>query len=300
MYHIPILADKVTELLRIQRDKLYLDGTLGGGGHSERILLAGGKLIGIDRDSDAINECQGRFDKKEFEGRFELIKDNFKNARDILADKKISGAILDLGISSHQIDDATRGMSYRFDGELDMRMDRDAPLTAYDVINSYPDDRLLKILFEYGDERFSRNIVRNIMKAREASPIATTKEFADLVRKSIPIKNEAHPEKRAFQAIRIEVNNELRGLDKAIKDIFDCLVSGARLCILSFHSLEAKIVKSIFNDLSAGCVCDKALPQCVCTHMPQGRLLKKVIPSKEEIESNPRSASASLRVIEKI
>jgi len=300
MYHIPILADKITDLLKIQKDKLYLDGTLGGGGHSERILMAGGRLVGIDRDMDAISECERRFDKKEFEGRFELIKDNFKNAKDVLQDRKLSGAVLDLGISSHQIDDPTRGMSYRFDGALDMRMDKDAPLSAFDVINSYPEDRLLKILFEYGDEKFSRNIVRNILKSRESKPIATTKEFAELVRRSIPAKNEAHPEKRAFQAIRIEVNNELRGLDKAIKDIFDCLEQGARLCILSFHSLEHKIVKSAFNDLSAGCICDKALPQCVCTHMPVGRLLKKVVPSKDEIESNSRSASATLRAIEKI
>ncbi|MCL2555605.1 MAG: 16S rRNA (cytosine(1402)-N(4))-methyltransferase RsmH [Firmicutes bacterium] len=300
MYHIPILLDKIIETLQVKKGCLYLDGTLGGGGHSEGILKNGGNLIGIDRDIDAINECEKRFDRPEFKNRYTLIKDNFKNAKDILGDKKLDGAVLDLGISSHQIDDPSRGMSYRFDSELDMRMDKDAPLSAFDVINSYPEDRLLKILFEYGEERFSRNIVRNILKARGNKPIATTKEFADLVRKSIPNKNETHPEKRAFQAIRIEVNNELRGLDKAIKDIFDCLNSGARLCILSFHSLEHRLVKNIFNELSAGCICDKSLPQCICMHMPQGKLLKKQVPSSQEIKVNSRSASATLRSIEKI
>jgi len=302
MYHVPILLDEIIKTLNIKKDGLYLDGTLGGGGHSEGILNAGGRLIGIDRDSDAIEECKRRFDKQEFDGRFALYKDNYKNAKEILKDKKLDGALLDLGISSHQIDDPSRGMSYRFDSELDMRMDKDAPLTAHDIINSYQEDRLLKILFEYGEERFSKNIVKNILKAREKGGINTTKEFADLVKRSIPNKNknEAHPEKRAFQAIRIEVNNELRGLDKAIKDIFDCLKPGARLCILSFHSLEHRLVKTVFNDLSAGCICDKNLPQCICTHLPEGKVLKKQIPSKQEILNNSRSASATLRAIEKI
>ena len=299
MYHVPVLLNESIEALRVKKNGVYFDGTLGGGGHSNAILDLGGRVIGVDRDEDAINECSKRL--AEYGDRCKIIRANYKNADDILSSENVSldGAILDLGISSHQIDTAERGMSYRFDAPLDMRMDRRQLLTAEMVVNNYTEDEIIRLLYEYGEEKFAKKIARNIVKARTKSPIRTTKELADIVISSVPA-NVKTPQKRTFQAIRIEVNNELRGLDKAIKDIFSYLKSGARLCVITFHSIEDRIVKQTFNLLSTDCICDKSLPICVCGHKAEGKTLKKIKPSENELSQNSRSSSATLRVIEKL
>ncbi|MBR2970645.1 MAG: 16S rRNA (cytosine(1402)-N(4))-methyltransferase RsmH [Clostridia bacterium] len=299
MYHIPVLLDECLDALQVKSTGLYFDGTLGGGGHSNAILSAGGSVIGVDRDEDAIRECTKRLSV--YGDKCKIVRSNYKNAADILSAEGVmlDGAILDLGISSHQIDTAERGMSYRFDAPLDMRMDRRQMLTAEMVVNDYTEDELLKILYEYGEEKFAKRIVKNIILQRAKAPIKTTKELSEIVIKSVP-SNVKLPQKRTFQAIRIEVNNELRGLDKAIKDIFSYLKSGARLCIITFHSLEDRIVKQTFNLLSTECICDKSLPVCVCGHRAEGKAFKKIKPSDKELSENSRSSSATLRVIEKI
>ncbi len=298
MYHVPVLLQESIEALCVKKNGVYLDCTLGGGSHTKAILDLGGKVIGIDRDEDAIKGCTLRFG--EYKDRIKIFHSNFKNADEILKEEniKLDGAIMDLGISSHQIDTPERGMSFRFDAPLDMRMDKRQMLTAEMVVNEYTEEKLLKILYEYGEERFAKRIAFNIVKTREKRPIRTTFELAEIVRNSVPVKT-PFPERRTFQAIRIEVNNELRGLDKAIKDIFSNLKSGARLCIISFHSLEDRIVKQTFNLMSTACICDKTLPVCVCGHKAEGRVFKKIKPTKEEIERNSRSSSATLRIIEK-
>ncbi len=298
MYHVPVLLQESIEALSVKKDGVYLDCTLGGGSHSDAILSRGGKVIGIDRDEDAIIECTKRLSV--YGDRCKIFRANFKDADDILAEENIrlSGAIMDLGISSHQIDTAERGMSFRFDAPLDMRMDRRQMLTAEIVVNEYTEDGLIKLLYEFGEEKFAKRIARNIVSAREKRPIHTTGELSAIVRSSVPA-NIPIPERRTFQAIRIEVNNELRGLDKALKDIFSYLISGARMCVITFHSLEDRIVKQTFNLLSTDCICDKSLPVCVCGHKAEGKVFKKIRPSKEEIERNSRSASATLRIIEK-
>lgn len=297
MYHVSVLLQESIEALRVKKNGVYFDGTLGGGGHSSAILELGGKVIGVDRDEDAINECSERL--AVYGDRCEIHRTNFKNADEVLGDRLIDGAILDLGISSHQVDTAERGMSYRFDAELDMRMDQRQLLTAAMVVNEYTEERLIKLLYEYGEEKFAKRIARNIVRAREKAPIKTTKELAKIVTDSVPA-NVKLPERRTFQAIRIEVNNELRGLDKAIKDIFAHLKSGARMCVITFHSLEDRIVKQTFTLLSTDCICDKSLPVCVCGHKAEGKMLKKVKPSEKELNENSRSSSATLRIIEKL
>ncbi|MBE5731059.1 MAG: 16S rRNA (cytosine(1402)-N(4))-methyltransferase RsmH [Clostridiales bacterium] len=299
MYHVPVLLDECLNALQVKSTGLYFDGTLGGGGHSNAILSAGGSVIGVDRDEDAIRECSKRLSV--YGDKCKIVRSNYKNAADILSAEGVmlDGAILDLGISSHQIDTAERGMSYRFDAPLDMRMDRRQMLTAEMVVNDYTEDELLRILYEYGEEKFAKRIVKNIILQRAKAPIRTTKELSEIVIKSVP-NNVKLPQKRTFQAIRIEVNNELRGLDKAIKDIFSYLKSGARLCIITFHSLEDRIVKQTFNLLSTECICDKSLPVCVCGHKAEGKAFKKIKPSDKELSENSRSSSATLRVIEKI
>lgn len=298
MYHIPVLADEVINGLNVKEGGLYFDGTLGGGGHSLLILEKGGSIIGTDRDQDAIDECQKRFEK--YEGRFRLFKENFKNAKQILDGQSLDGGLLDLGISSHQIDRAERGMSYRFDGPLDMRMDKSQFLTAESIVNEYSEKDLVRIIFEYGEERFARRIAANIVKERSKSPITTTGRLVEIIKKSVPLGQKSHPAMRTFQALRIETNNELRGLDSAIIDIFRFIKKGGRLCIISFHSLEDIIVKQTFAGLAAGCICDKSLPVCVCNHTAEGKLVGKYKPLPTEIKQNPRSSSAILRIIEKI
>ncbi len=299
MYHVPVLLNECMEALQVKKSGVYFDGTLGGGGHSNAILNVGGSVIGVDRDEDAIMECSKRF--AAYGDRVKMFRTNYKNAAEILNEENVAldGAILDLGISSHQVDTAQRGMSYRYDAPLDMRMDQRQYLTAEIVVNEYTEEELLRILYEYGEEKFAKRIVRNIIKEREKSPIKTTKRLSDIVVNSMPA-NVKLPQRRTFQAIRIEVNNELRGLDKAIKDIFSFLKSGARMCVITFHSLEDRIVKQTFNLLSTDCICDKSLPVCVCGHKAEGKIFKKIKPSQEELTSNSRSSSATLRVIEKL
>lgn len=306
--HISVLLNESVDALNIKKDGVYADGTLGGGGHSEKILerLSGkGLLIGIDRDIEAIEAAKERL--KNYSNVI-YENTNFKNIKEILQKngiKNIDGAVLDLGVSSYQLDNADRGFSYIASSRLDMRMDTSASLDAYKVVNTYSEEELAKIFFEYGEEKFSRRIAAKIVEERAKKPIETTLELSELVKKCIPqktVKKGSHPAKRVFQAIRIEVNGELDILEGAINDFFDSLKSGGRLAIISFHSLEDRIVKNTFANLARGCVCPKDFPVCVCGQKPRGKIITKkaVVPTEDEIEFNKRSKSSKLRVIEKI
>ena len=306
--HISVLLNESVDALNIKKDGIYADGTLGGGGHSEKILERlsnGGLLIGIDQDAEAI--CAA---KKRLEKFTNVIYENtnFKNIKDILirnSIENIDGAVLDLGVSSYQLDNADRGFSYIADSRLDMRMDLSSELDAYKVVNTYSEENLAKIFFEYGEEKFSRRIASQIVKTRGEKPIETTLELSELVKKCIPqktVKKGSHPAKRVFQAIRIEVNGELAILEGALNDFFDVLKPGGRLAVISFHSLEDRIVKNTFASLAKGCVCPKDFPVCVCGKKPKGKIItrKAVVPSDDEIDRNKRSKSSKLRVIEKL
>ena len=306
--HISVLLNESVDALNIKKDGIYADGTLGGGGHSEKILERlsnGGLLIGIDQDAEAI--CAA---KKRLEKFTNVIYENtnFKNIKDILirnSIENIDGAVLDLGVSSYQLDNADRGFSYIADSRLDMRMDLSSELDAYKVVNTYSEENLAKIFFEYGEEKFSRRIAAEIVKTRGEKPIETTLELSELVKKCIPqktVKKGSHPAKRVFQAIRIEVNGELAILESALNDFFDVLKPGGRLAVISFHSLEDRIVKNTFASLAKGCVCPKDFPVCVCGKKPRGKIItrKAVVPSDDEIDRNKRSKSSKLRVIEKL
>lgn len=306
--HISVLLNESVDALNIKKDGIYADGTLGGGGHSEKILERlsnGGLLIGIDQDAEAI--CAA---KKRLEKFTNVIYENtnFKNIKDILirnSIENIDGAVLDLGVSSYQLDNADRGFSYIADSRLDMRMDLSSELDAYRVVNTYSEENLAKIFFEYGEEKFSRRIASQIVKTRGEKPIETTLELSELVKKCIPqktVKKGSHPAKRVFQAIRIEVNGELAILEGALNDFFDVLKPGGRLAVISFHSLEDRIVKNTFSSLAKGCVCPKDFPVCVCGKKPRGKIItrKAVVPSDDEIDRNKRSKSSKLRVIEKL
>lgn len=306
--HISVLLEESVKALDIKEDGVYVDGTLGGGGHSYRILAQCPKtaLIGIDRDPEAIEAAKKRLN--EFSGRVTFVNRNFSEIKDILNElgiEFINGAVLDLGVSSYQLDNAGRGFSYMNNAPLDMRMNRSDDLSAYDVINRYSLDELTRIFFEYGEEKWSRRIADFIVREREKKPIETTFELVDIIKAAIPKKarlDGGHPAKRIFQAVRIEVNGELRILEAAIKDFIDVLAPGGRLAVITFHSLEDRIVKQTFAALAKGCTCPKEFPVCVCGKKPQIRLLtrKPIEPGKEEIENNSRSKSAKLRVAEKL
>lgn len=306
--HISVLLEESVKALDIEEDGVYVDGTLGGGGHSYRILAQCPKtaLIGIDRDPEAIEAAKKRLN--EFSGRVTFVNRNFGEIKDILNElgiEFINGAVLDLGVSSYQLDNAGRGFSYMNNAPLDMRMNRSDDLSAYDVINRYSLDELTRIFFEYGEEKWSRRIADFIVREREKKPIETTFELVDIIKAAIPKKarlDGGHPAKRIFQAVRIEVNGELRILETAIKDFIDVLAPGGRLAVITFHSLEDRIVKQTFAALAKGCTCPKEFPVCVCGKKPQIRLLtrKPIEPGKEEIENNSRSKSAKLRVAEKL
>lgn len=306
--HISVLLEESVKALDIKEDGVYVDGTLGGGGHSYRILSQCPKtaLIGIDRDPEAIEAAKKRLN--EFSGRVTFVNRNFSEIKDILNElgiEFINGAVLDLGVSSYQLDNAGRGFSYMNNAPLDMRMNRSDDLSAYDVINRYSLDELTRIFFEYGEEKWSRRIADFIIREREKKPIETTFELVDIIKAAIPKKarlDGGHPAKRIFQAVRIEVNGELRILETAIKDFIDVLAPGGRLAVITFHSLEDRIVKQTFAALAKGCTCPKEFPVCVCGKKPQIRLLtrKPIEPGKEEIENNSRSKSAKLRVAEKL
>lgn len=303
-YHVPVLFDECMEALAVKRGGIYFDGTLGGGGHSEGILLRGGLLVATDRDGEAIAEAGMRFEKKALSG-YTLVKSNFKRVKEVLDElgiDKLDGALLDLGISSHQIDEPQRGFSYRFDGELDMRMDGDDGIKALDIVNNYSEEELSELLFKYGEERFARKIAAGIVKCRREKRITTTLELVDIIKQSTPefYHRQGHPAKKTFQALRIEVNGELDGLAEAVEDLVERLKSGARLAVITFHSLEDRIIKQAFKLLCTDCICDKSLPVCVCGHKATARPIGKYKASKTELENNSRSSSATLRVIEKL
>ena len=303
-YHESIMPREVLEALDVKRDGLYFDGTLGGGGHSLRILEAGGRIIATDLDGDAIAYASELFDSKGYKGRYTLVRGNFKDFTHIcdeLGIKEIDGALLDLGVSSHQFDEPTRGFSYRYDAPLDMRMDVRQELDAKYIVNEYKPSELLRILYEYGEEPFAKRIVSNIVKARGEAPVQTTGQLVSIIEKSVPHRKGGHPAKQTFQALRIEVNGELDGLSNAVEDVSRRLTSGGRLCVITFHSLEDRIVKRTMKTMATDCLCDKLIPICICGHKAEVRILKTNLKAtKEEMELNTRSKSASLRVVEKI
>lgn len=305
-HHISVLLNECIDNLNIRPDGIYVDGTMGGGGHSLEIAkrLTTGRLICIDQDPNAHEAAGKRL--AEYKDRITFVRDNFGNIKSILDSlgiEKIDGMLLDIGVSSHQLDEAERGFSYQQDAPLDMRMNPDRPFSAYDVVNGYDEDELDRVIFTYGEERWARRIAQFIVKEREAKPIETTGELVDIIKKAVPKgarKDGPHPAKRTFQAIRIEVNGELDVLQRAIDDVAARLAVGGRLCIITFHSLEDRIVKEAFRKQENPCICPPQFPVCVCGKKPLGRVItrKPTLPSKEELEENPRSRSAKLRVLE--
>lgn len=307
--HYSVMIGECIDALNVHDGGLYFDGTLGGGGHSYEILknsAPNGKLIATDLDDYAIIRASERL--KEFEGRFTLVKNNFKNfnnVKDQLGVSEFDGIMLDLGVSSFQLDDRERGFSYLAkEVELDMRMDRTSSLTAQTVVNEYSEKELKQILFEYGEERFTNQIVKNIIEYRKNKRITTTGDLTEIIEKSIPKKfqQDGHPAKRTFQAIRIEVNGELEGLYNTVIDMTRSLKKGGRIAILTFHSLEDRIVKKAFKELECDCICDKSLPVCVCGKKKEIEIITKrpITASEKELAENSRSKSAKLRIAEKI
>lgn len=307
-YHIPIMPCEVMELLKPERGGVFVDGTLGGGGHSELILRRlpeGSRHFGIDRDEDAIDASKARLSAFP---AFTAIRGNFFEMTQLLAYKGIHGVdgiLLDLGVSSHQLDDGTRGFSYGIEAKLDMRMDRSAALSAYDVVNGYTSKRLFEIIRDYGEERFASRIANAIVSARADRPIETTTELASVIKSAIPAaarRDGPHPARRTFQAIRIEVNGELNGLERAIKDAIRLLNPEGVIAIITFHSLEDRIVKNVFKTLANPCICPPSAPICVCGRKPEIEIItnKPLIAEDNELESNPRSRSAKLRAARKL
>ena len=305
--HYSVMAKECIDALVIRPDGIYVDATLGGGGHSSLIAakLDQGLLIGIDQDRDALKAAGQRL--APFGERFKAVKSNFFALKDVLNNEEIpaiDGIIFDLGVSSFQLDEESRGFSYRFDAPLDMRMDRENPLDAYQVVNTYSKEQLTKILYEYGEERMSPRIAAAICRERENAPIETTGQLVKIIEKVFPPKDRygnKHPAKRTFQAIRIEVNGELKILEQALRDAVSMLKSGRRIVVMTFHSLEDRIVKNVFADLASGCVCDKNLPICVCGRTPTIKQIthKPITASPQELAENSRSKPAKLRVGEK-
>ena len=307
--HIPVMHDECIKYLNIKSDGIYVDGTLGGAGHSSSIaahLSQDGRLIGIDRDDNAIKAASERL--REFGERVCIVKNNFKNINEVLDNlgiDKIDGALLDLGVSSHQLDEASRGFSYMKDAPLDMRMDQTGGLSAYDVVNNYDEERLSEIIFKYGEERWAKRVAKFIVDKRAIKPINTTLELVSVINAAIPKgarMTGGNAAKRTFQAIRIEVNGELEILKNAVNDFVSRLKPGGRLLVITFHSLEDRIIKEEFSLLASGCTCPKEFPVCICGNKPKVKVLtgKPVVASDEELLNNSRSKSAKLRVIEKL
>lgn len=307
--HIPVMLTEVIDNLSIKPDGIYVDCTIGGAGHSIEIAkrLKTGKLYGFDRDQDAVNASKLKL--KDYENQVEVIKANFKDAPQILQEKgvhHVDGVLIDLGVSSYQIDEGQRGFSFLHDGKLDMRMDReDQTLTAYEIVNNYSESALVELFFKYGEEEFSKAIAKNIVKLRQIHPIETTFELRDIIENSMPKKvvfNRNGASKKVFQALRIEVNGELLGLDKLLKEFIQMLNPGGRLAVLTFHSLEDRIVKTVFKEESTNCICPPKTPICICGHKATVNLVNKkpIVANEKEIEQNSRSTCAKLRVVEKI
>lgn len=304
--HEPVLLKECIKALNINPDGIYIDGTLGGAGHSLEIakkLSPKGLLIGIDRDTEALRAAK---DKLKNYTNVKYIHDNHDNIKQILEELQINGVdgiLLDLGVSSYQLDEKSRGFSYIADAELDMRMDKEQKLTAKEIVNTYLEEKLANIIWEYGEERFSRQIARNICKSREQKKIETTGELVEIIKKSIPLskQKDGHPAKRTFQAIRIEVNNEIQPLYNTILDCINCLNKNGRLAVLTFHSLEDRAVKKAYNEAEGKCTCPSDLPYCVCGAISQGKIINKkpIEATKEETERNSRAKSAKLRIFEK-
>lgn len=305
--HIPVLLNEVLEGLDIKPGGTYVDGTVGGGGHSSEIakrLDENGKLYCFDQDDEALAAATDRL--KAYDSKVTLIKNNFENAVSDLTQRGVAGAdgiLLDLGVSSYQLDNAERGFSYRYDAPLDMRMDKGNPISAYTIINEYSETEIFHIIRDYGEEKFAKNIAKKIVQARQEKPVETTFELNELIRAAIParMRQDGHPSKRSFQAIRIACNRELDVLETAIEPMVDFLKPGGRLCIISFHSLEDRMVKETFRRLEKPCTCPPNFPQCVCGKVSKGKVIsrKAITASEEELEQNNRSKPAKLRVFEK-
>ena len=298
--HKSVLFYEAIKALDLNENKIIVDGTAGGGGHSGEIAKRAKRVISIDQDPDAIAVLNERLGDKE---NVTIVHDNYSNIKNIISNlniEKIDGLLLDLGVSSFQLDTAERGFSFHKDAPLDMRMSKSG-LSAYDVVNNYDERQLADIIYRYGEEKFSRRIAANIVKARAKKPIETTFELVDIIKSSMPQKamRDAHPARRTFQAIRIEVNAELDVLKSTLEDEFDILAPGGRIAIITFHSLEDRIVKEQFAKWCQGCTCPKEFPVCVCGKKPKGKTFKSISPSKEELEENPRARSSRLRIFEK-
>lgn len=306
--HVSVLLNECLDALNIKEDGIYVDGTLGGAGHSSEILKRlseNGRLIGIDQDTDALKAAGLRLQNF---NNVTYVHNNFYNIKQILDDldvEEVDGILMDLGVSSYQLDTGERGFSYMKDALLDMRMNRENELSAYEVVNTYSEEELYRIIRDYGEEKFAKRVATFIVNAREEKNIETTLELVEIIKNAIPAKARRegpHPAKRTFQAIRIEVNSELSILNRAIEDGVSKLSKGGRMAIITFHSLEDRIVKNKFRDLAVSCRCPKEFPICVCGEKAKVKVIsrKAIEPSKEEVEINPRSRSAKLRVIEKI
>lgn len=306
--HKPVMLNEVIDSLKIRPEGTYVDGTLGGAGHSSQIarrLSGEGRLFGFDQDAAAIEAAAKRLEP--YKDRVSIIRSNYSEMRERLSElgvRSADGILLDLGVSSYQLDDAQRGFSYRADAPLDMRMDQRQKLSAREVVNGYSIEELTRVIREYGEERFARNIAKHITAEREKKPIETTGELISIIKAAIPAKAReggGHPAKRTFQAIRIEVNRELDVLSDSLDGMIDLLADGGRICVITFHSLEDRIVKEVFRRNENPCTCPPEFPVCVCGKKSKGHVItrKPIIPSVEETEENPRSKSAKLRVFER-
>lgn len=305
--HKSVLLTETIEGLQIRPDGIYVDGTLGGGGHSYEIAkrLTGGRLIGIDQDQAAIEAAGMRLSP--FGDKVTIVRSNYRNTREVLSElgiEKIDGMILDLGVSSYQFDTKERGFSYRFDSPLDMRMDTRQSFSAKEIVNGYSEMELYHVIRDYGEDKFAKNIAKHIVMARKKKPVETTGELCEIIKAAIPAKIRAeggHPAKRTFQAIRIECNRELEVLRESLETLIELLNPGGRLCIITFHSLEDRIVKAAFKKAENPCICPPNFPVCTCGRVSQGKVVtgKPILPGEEEVSENPRAASAKLRIFEK-
>ncbi len=307
--HVSVLLEECLEGLHIRPSGIYVDGTLGGAGHSSQIckrLSKEGHLIGIDQDNNALNVSRERL--KDVNPQVSIVKSNFEQVDEVLDQlgiEKIDGMLIDLGVSSHQLDEASRGFSYMQDAPLDMRMNQESTYSAYEVVNTLSEEALHRLMRDYGEEKWAKRIAQFIVSEREKKPIQTTFELVEVIKKAIPHgarKDGPHPAKRTFQAIRIEVNRELDIIEPTIRKVVSRLKVGGRLCIITFHSLEDRIVKQTFKQLENPCTCSREFPVCICGKMPEVKVIsrKPILPTEEEVEVNPRSRSAKLRIIEKI